>query len=57
MTMVLSAGAGLSLAGLFEELQQGDGEGGGADGMSNEYRAEVFVDAHLKLAQIGFGGE
>jgi hypothetical protein len=43
--------------GLAQELQQGDGESGGADGMSGKYRAEVFVDAHLKLAQIGFGGE
>jgi hypothetical protein len=25
--------------------------------MRDEYRAEVFVDAHLELAQIGLRGE
>ena len=38
------------VGGSAQELEQGDGERGGADGMSDEYRAEVFVDAHLKLA-------
>lgn len=47
----------VEVAGLAQELQQGDGESGGADGMSDEYRAEVFVDAHLKLAKIRLGGE
>ena len=47
----------VEVEGLAQELQQGHGESGGADGMSDEYRAEVFVDAHLELAQIGFGGE
>ena len=44
------------LSGSAQELQQSDRESGGADGMSDEYRAEVFVDAHLKLAQIRLGG-
>ena len=43
--------------GLAKELQQCDGESGGADGMSEEYRAEIFVDAHLELAQIRLGSE
>jgi hypothetical protein len=38
-------------------LQQGDGKSSGADSMSDEYRAEVFVDAHLDLAQIRLGRE
>ena len=47
--------------GLFEELQQGDCESGGAEPVGDQDAAEIFIEPQLEISdlvlEVGFGGE